>query len=87
LNDAVAIVLASTVVESEHSADLSSSERFWNGIGRFLVTFLGSAGEPETDVVVDHGISNMFNFPNICFIKIGGSPGCIELIGCVFKPS
>jgi sodium/hydrogen exchanger 8 len=45
LNDAVAIVLASTVVESEHSGDLSSSERFWNGIGRFLVTFLGSAGE------------------------------------------
>ena len=24
--------------------DLSNSERFWNGIGRFLVTFLGSAG-------------------------------------------
>ena len=44
MNDAVAIVLASTVVESQNSADLSSSERFWTGIGRFLVTFLGSAG-------------------------------------------
>lgn len=44
LNDAVAIVLASTVVESEHSGDMSNSERFWNGIARFLVTFLGSAG-------------------------------------------
>ena len=52
MNDAVAIVLASTVVESQNSADLSSSERFWTGIGRFLVTFLGSAGARKYPMIV-----------------------------------
>lgn len=47
LNDAVAIVLTTTVLESNlpEMAELSTLEQVWHGITRFLVIFLGSAGE------------------------------------------
>ena len=46
LNDAVAIVLTTTVVESSspEMAQLTSAEQIFHGIHRFLVIFLGSAG-------------------------------------------
>ncbi|QQP56282.1 Sodium/hydrogen exchanger [Caligus rogercresseyi] len=46
LNDAVAIVLTSTVIESgsESMSDSSTGEAVLRGIWRFLVVFLGSAG-------------------------------------------
>ena len=45
LNDAVAIVLTTTIVESSfQEEDLSSTEQILNGVKRFIVTFLGSAG-------------------------------------------
>ena len=45
LNDAVAIVLTTTIVESSfQEEDLSSTEQILNGVNRFIVTFLGSAG-------------------------------------------
>lgn len=46
LNDAVAIVLTATVVESgqPQMANLSSTAQVLHGIHRFIVTFLGSAG-------------------------------------------
>ena len=46
LNDAVAIVLTATVVESSspEMAQLTSSEQIFHGIRRFVVIFLGSAG-------------------------------------------
>ena len=43
LNDAVAIVLTTTVLESAVATDLTSMQQLWHGIGRFLVIFLGSA--------------------------------------------
>lgn len=52
LNDAVAIVLTATVVESSkpEMAMMSNSEQILHGIHRFLVTFLGSAGMLNNDV-------------------------------------
>ncbi|CAB4054074.1 SLC9A8 [Lepeophtheirus salmonis] len=46
LNDAVAIVLTSTVIESgsESMVDLTTGEQVIHGIWRFLVVFVGSAG-------------------------------------------
>lgn len=46
LNDAVAIVLTTTVVESSKlmSEGVSSTEQVFQGIYRFIVCFLGSAG-------------------------------------------
>jgi len=46
LNDAVAIVLTTTIVESSFSAEsgMSTTEQIANGIKSFIVTFLGSAG-------------------------------------------
>ena len=46
LNDAVAIVLTATVVESSspEMAHMTSTEQVLHGIHRFIVTFLGSAG-------------------------------------------
>jgi len=46
LNDAVAIVLTTTVVESSRPemAAMSNSEQAWHGIQRFVGIFLGSAG-------------------------------------------
>lgn len=46
LNDAVAIVLTTTVLESNlpEMAELSTMQQVWHGVGRFLVIFLGSAG-------------------------------------------
>ena len=47
LNDAVAIVLTATVVESSRPemAQMSNSEQIFHGIQRFIVIFLGSAGK------------------------------------------
>ena len=46
LNDAVAIVLTSTIVQSSspEMAHMTSSEQFLMSVQRFIVTFLGSAG-------------------------------------------
>ena len=46
LNDAVAIVLTTTVLESNlpEMQDLSTMEQVWHGFVRFIVIFLGSAG-------------------------------------------
>lgn len=46
LNDAVAIVLTTTVVESGKHFDegMTTSEQIWYSISRFVVAFLGSAG-------------------------------------------
>ncbi len=46
LNDAVAIVLTTTVVESElpEMAELTSTQQVFTGIKRFIGIFLGSAG-------------------------------------------
>ena len=43
LNDAVAIVLTTTVLESDlpEMAHLSTIQQVWHGIYRFLVIFLG----------------------------------------------
>lgn len=44
LNDAVAIVLATTALElSKTSAHTTGSDAISNGVGRFLVVFFGSA--------------------------------------------
>ena len=46
LNDAVAIVLTSTIVQSSspEMAHMTSSEQVLMSVQRFIVTFLGSAG-------------------------------------------
>ena len=46
LNDAVAIVLTTTVLESEepHLAELTGLQQLWQGTLRFVGIFIGSAG-------------------------------------------
>lgn len=58
LNDAVAIVLTSTVVESSRPemAMMSTSEQFVHGVQRFLVMFFGSAGKSNMNVI-EHNIN------------------------------
>ena len=66
LNDAVAIVLTSTIVQSSspEMAHMTSSEQFLMSVQRFIVTFLGSAG-------------NIFLFFYVVFVFLFHSPPLI----------
>ena len=64
LNDAVAIVLTATVVESSSSdmAEMSNSEQVIYGVQRFIVIFLGSAGNWYTTDTHDPALEKPIYF-------------------------